>query len=272
MIGVSEPQYTDEELNQMREENAKGIGDQGRHYSTYEATQMQRKIERTIRKQKNRILVDEATGDAEKLQTDQIRLRRLNEEYKRFSKAADLPLQRERAQVAGFGVKQASDANSAYKRVAKAANSMYNIGSEEQNVAAYMRDLPLRKRIQSDEFPAEIFRGRQNKHIPGTNEYKQYQAQLESQGLHGPARLTIDGVTTQDLVNKYRGTGILLKSKDGRWNQKERITIHSSPVGVSVNEHTGDETATTVFTIHYSKKGTHIVPDYPSRKGTKQTE
>ena len=37
-------------------------------------------------------------------------------------------------------------------------------------------------------------------------------------------------------------------------------------------QHTGDETATTVFTIHYSKKGTHIVPDYPSRKGTKQTE
>lgn len=107
VIGVSEPQYTDEELDRMREENAKGIDYQGRHYSTYEATQMQRKIERTIRKQKNRILVDEATGDADKLQTDQIRLRRLNEEYKRFSKAADLPLQRERAQVAGFGVKQA---------------------------------------------------------------------------------------------------------------------------------------------------------------------
>ena len=71
-------------------------------HTGYEATQMQRKVERSIRKQKNRILVDEATGDAEKLRTDQIRLRRLNEEYKRFSSAACLRTEPERAVVAGF--------------------------------------------------------------------------------------------------------------------------------------------------------------------------
>lgn len=125
MIGVSEPQYTDEELDQMREENAKGIDYQGRHYSTYEAMQMQRKIEHTIRKQKNRILVDEATGDADKLQMDQIRLRRLNEEYKRFSKAADLPLQRERAQVAGFWNKRSELAREQSPR--KKKNSDYSV-------------------------------------------------------------------------------------------------------------------------------------------------
>ncbi|MDD6176134.1 MAG: hypothetical protein PUC59_10340 [Firmicutes bacterium] len=122
VIGVSEPQYTDEELDQMREENAKGIDYQGRHYSTYEATQMQRKIERTIRKQKNRILVDEATCDADKLQMDQIRLRRLNDEYKRFSKAADLPLQRDRAQVAGFGKKQSEQIRTVRKKFIGSVN------------------------------------------------------------------------------------------------------------------------------------------------------
>lgn len=90
----------------MRRQNAEGVTFEGRHYSMYEATQQQRKIERTIRKQKNRILVDESTGDKDKLLTDQIRLRRLNEEYKRFSNAAGLRTQHERAQVAGFGKKR----------------------------------------------------------------------------------------------------------------------------------------------------------------------
>ena len=106
ILGVSEPQYTPEELEEMRRQNAEGVTFEGRHYSMYEATQQQRKIERTIRKQKNRILVDESTGDKDKLLTDQIRLRRLNEEYKRFSNAAGLRTQHERAQVAGFGKKR----------------------------------------------------------------------------------------------------------------------------------------------------------------------
>lgn len=108
ILGVSSPQYTPEQLQKFREDNEKGVTYQGRHYTMYEATQMQRKVERAIRRQKNRILADEATGDAGKLTVDQIRLNRLNEEYKLFSKATGLPTQRERAQVAGFGRGQAA--------------------------------------------------------------------------------------------------------------------------------------------------------------------
>lgn len=106
ILGVNSPQYTPEQLRQFREDNEKGITYEGRHYTGYEATQMQRKIERSIRAQKNRILIDEATGDAEKLQTDRIKLRQLNAEYKRFSAAAGLRTEPERAQVAGFGKKK----------------------------------------------------------------------------------------------------------------------------------------------------------------------
>lgn len=110
ILGVNSPQYTTEELEKFRADNEKGITYQGRHYTGYQATQMQRKLERSMRTQKRRILVDEAAGDKEKLLTDQIRLRRLSEEYKRFSKAAGLRTQPERAQVAGFGRGQAARA------------------------------------------------------------------------------------------------------------------------------------------------------------------
>ena len=123
ILGVSSPQYTPEQLQKFREDNEKGVTYQGRHYTMYEATQMQRKVERAIRRQKNRILVDEATGDAGKLTVDQIRLNRLNEEYKLFSKTTGLPTQRERAVVAGFWRKETAD----YQRtVAKYSAIRYN--------------------------------------------------------------------------------------------------------------------------------------------------
>ena len=102
ILGVNEPQYTNEELEQMRQDNEKGIVYEGKHYTVYEATQRQRKLERSIRKQKREVLIDEATGDKDKLQQDQIRLVRYREEYNRFSKAAGLPMQHERAELAGF--------------------------------------------------------------------------------------------------------------------------------------------------------------------------
>lgn len=102
ILGINALQYTGAELAAMREENAKGITYEGRHYTGYEAAQKQRQIERNMRMQKNRILVNETTGDAARLQTAQIRLQMLRGHYKAFSKAAELPLQEERAWVAGF--------------------------------------------------------------------------------------------------------------------------------------------------------------------------
>ena len=113
ILGVSESQYTSAELAEIRRQNEEGVTVEGRHYSMYEATQKQRQIERVIRTQKRRILIDEAAKDEEKLLTDQIRLRSINEEYRRFSKAAGLPTQRERAQIAGFGREKANDATKA---------------------------------------------------------------------------------------------------------------------------------------------------------------
>lgn len=119
IMGVNEPQYTTEELEKFRADNAKGITYEGKHYSGYEATQMQRKLERAIRTQKRRILTAEATGDKETLSVAQTRLQVLRQEYSRFSKAAGLRTENERAQVAGFGREQAARAKVAAKAAPK---------------------------------------------------------------------------------------------------------------------------------------------------------
>ncbi len=119
ILGVNEPQYTKAELGEMRRKNAEGITYQGRHYTLYEATQKQRQIERAQRVQKNCILVADATGDAKRKQTAQIRLNGLQAEYNAFSKAAGLRTQAERANVAGFSWKDANEAVKTFDKYSK---------------------------------------------------------------------------------------------------------------------------------------------------------
>lgn len=144
ILGVNAPQYTPQALEKLRADNEKGVTYQGRHYTTYEATQQQRRLERAIRRQKGRILVDEAAGDTEKLMPDRIRLQALNQEYARFSRATGLPTQRERATVAGFGRGQAARATAAYQRqqalVSSFADAMREAGISVQGFESYVGD------------------------------------------------------------------------------------------------------------------------------------
>lgn len=106
ILGVNSPQYTPEELEQFRQDNEKGVWIDGQHYTTYEATQRQRRFEREIRFQKHRVLISKASGDTEQLQTDETRLVRLRQEYNRFCKAADLRPDYARQEAAGFTWKE----------------------------------------------------------------------------------------------------------------------------------------------------------------------
>lgn len=95
--GVSERTYTDEQLAHIDDDL--GCEFDGKKYTAYEATQEQRKVERTIRKLKREKAAYKAAGLREDETAVNIRLRRLNAKYKSFSAAAGLPEQRERMKV-----------------------------------------------------------------------------------------------------------------------------------------------------------------------------
>ena len=95
--GVSERTYTNKQLSHI--DDGLGCEFEGTTYSAYEATQQQRKIERTIRKLKREKAAYHAAGLTEDEQVVSIRLRRLNAKYKDFSAAAGLPEQKERMKI-----------------------------------------------------------------------------------------------------------------------------------------------------------------------------
>lgn len=99
ILGVSEPVYTEEELKNI---DQSPFTYEGRKYTAYEASQQMRKMERAMRKQKDRCIVADAAGDEEAFATASIRLNRQKYIYEDFCKAADSYTEYERTYVTGF--------------------------------------------------------------------------------------------------------------------------------------------------------------------------
>lgn len=52
---------------------------------------------------------------------------------------------------------------------------------------------------------------------------------------------------------------IITASQSGKWTNKEFVESNSV-IGVFIDETTNERHETNYFSIHYGKKGTHIVP------------
>ena len=63
ICGISEPRYSPEELKRLNEQNAKKYTIDGKEYSGYEVTQMQRRLESSVRNEKTTRELARASGD-----------------------------------------------------------------------------------------------------------------------------------------------------------------------------------------------------------------
>ena len=102
--GVSEPTYTEAQLKEMNAKENTPIEYCGKPYTKYEALQRQRKLETTMRAERQQIKLLEAGGaDEDDIINARCRYRGTSQEYSRFSKAMGIPQQRERVTVDGLG-------------------------------------------------------------------------------------------------------------------------------------------------------------------------
>ena len=127
--------YTPEMLERY---NARNIEYNGKKYTEYEASQIQRGLERNIRRWKRENSAMTAAGlDA----TDSaVRLRSTQAGLRDFLKQTGLKRQSDREQIAGFGRSQAARAIGDYKKALNTANSIFSLGSDEANLKAYLKD------------------------------------------------------------------------------------------------------------------------------------
>lgn len=133
------------------------------------------------------------------------------------------------------------------KSLADFQEMKYNKPEEWEGIHTRYKDTRLKEKIRSDSTNKTIHSGKQGKHIPGHNNYKE-----------GRSYLTISEQQAQELVNQYAGTGKIIRDRNGKYTGKERITTKEQ-IGVC-KDLEGNEVPTKSFMIHYSKDGVHIVP------------
>lgn len=215
----------------------------------YEQTQVQRALERDVRKQKRECMLFEELGDTDSFEKSAVKLKAKEAKLKNYVDSNDnLHRRKDREQVVGFDKSISSKAVNTNKKVVNIANMSYNKGSTEKKVRAYFNDKKLRSKLRSNDTPKVIEPGKQGKHIKGNNNY-----------VDGSSYLTVSETEAQELVNKYAGTGDIKRDIKGRWTNKEFITADKN-IGVVVDPESGEEITTSRFSIHYSKNGVHIVP------------
>ena len=102
-IGITKPTYTQEQLDKILEDNERGYTTpDGRHYTLYECTQIQRGYERRIRKAKENYLFARSLHNKDKMFTSRSRVEDLTAQYKQFSNACGISPELERTRVKDY--------------------------------------------------------------------------------------------------------------------------------------------------------------------------
>lgn len=247
--GVSERTYTDEQLQHI--DDGLGCTFDGKTYTAYESTQMQRRVERQIRAQKRLVNAYKAAGLTDDATAANIRLRRLNAKYREFSKAAGLPEQLERLKVLYSDAK--SEAAAQALKVRRNAEAALK---NKENTAI------LNARITSGEISTTIRPQVQARHIEGTAEFDRYRAQRLAKGQTPQSVMTITTQEAQEFVDSHAGTGTVVVQihKNGALKIVE-FTNADRVIGRYYKNNAYHDTKRAG--IYYSKRGAHVVPTEP---------
>lgn len=253
--GVSERTYTDEELSHI--DDGHDVTYDGKHYTAYEATQMQRRMENSIRKQKRRAIAFEKAGLKDEAQAASIKARRLTKKYKDFSKAAKLPEQRARMEV------RYSDETADLK--ARAIKSAREEAAKQAALQNSKNTAILKERIASGEVSTTIRQQVQARHIEGTPQFEQYKAARLARGKTPQSILTVTVQEAQEIVDKYACTGtVTIKTpKNAPMEIREYRNLERVIGKYYANDAFHD---TKRIMIVYAKKGVHIVPTIPKEE------
>jgi len=101
VVGVDKPRYTQEELNKINKDNEKGFEFEGKHYTLYEGTQLQRQLELAIRRNRETEVIAKASGESGKqlLEDTRFTIDQLFDKYHALSDISGLPVKLERTRL-----------------------------------------------------------------------------------------------------------------------------------------------------------------------------
>lgn len=103
ICGISEPRYSPEELKRLNEQNAKNYTIDGKEYSGYEVTQMQRRLETAVRNEKTTRELARASGDNALVKRCSERIKAYQGKYNEISEITGIQGDKKRMWVGNGG-------------------------------------------------------------------------------------------------------------------------------------------------------------------------
>ncbi len=101
-VGINKPQYTQKQLNEIIKNNNDLVEIDGKKYTKYECTQLQRKLETEIRKQKDIQIMAREINDDDTILKSQNKIQILTKKYKELSELAGLKTKMQRLSISGY--------------------------------------------------------------------------------------------------------------------------------------------------------------------------
>lgn len=102
VLGISKPAYSQEDLDRINELNNRKVEIDGKEYTGYECTQLQRRLETKIREQKDAQIIARAGNKKDLVIEAQQKITELTNKYKEISDKAGLKTKMDRLKVSGY--------------------------------------------------------------------------------------------------------------------------------------------------------------------------
>lgn len=102
LIGISRRMYNDDQLKKWEADNHKGVTINGQKMTNYEATQLMRRLELEIRREKDTAILAKESGDSILRRECQANITELTKQYKAVSEAVGLKPRFDKTRVEGF--------------------------------------------------------------------------------------------------------------------------------------------------------------------------
>lgn len=264
--GVSERNYSEERLREM---NAKNIEYNGKKYTEYEISQMQRKFERNIRSLKREaIAYDTARNNApddtlrqqfyDDFTAVSIKLKNKERQLGDFlNQTGQLP-DNARTQVLGFGRSTAQKTVWANKKSPISLTKFLSDGTITN------KEKEFRKALKLGRFNTKIEPSKQQNHISGKqwkNQVKQAVGTLndpDPKKRKTPKSILDPKLDPQSLIDKYGGTGTVEFANDGK--TANEYIVFPDPIGRTFDKKTQKYIPTHTLQIKYCDGGTHVFP------------
>lgn len=262
IIGVSEPTYTEEELRNI---DKPPFTYEGRKYTAYEASQQMRKMERAMRRQKDRCIVADAAGDEEGFTTASIKLRRQKDIYEDFCKAADSYTQYERTYVAGYDRRLAGKTGAVTRKQREFDKAKMRLTDSGNGgiINTAERTKQFLENLNNGKINTSLDVNNQKKHILSPewkNNVKQQMRKFKAGDVKAasPKSRLFPDIAPEDLFKQYSGTGKI--KFQNKCSTVDEFVTADFPVGITFDRKQLKYVRTRRFQIRYQDGGYHLFP------------